>query len=118
MDQSNSKNHPVNPVLERRINSMFGRDKAMSLGALLGLWFALGYVYFAVPHGFLGSTVGTVLTVAGSLVLLFNTTSVFAMLRHYAEDRAHIYGIDIHHLDEHRARARKAALRPAHVDIG
>lgn len=54
---------------------------------------------------------------AGVLVLLFNTASVVAMLRHYDEDRAHIYGIDIHHLDEHRARARKAALRPARVDI-
>lgn len=117
MDQSKSK-HPVSPALERRINSMFGRDRAMSLGALIGLWLALGYVYFAVPHGFLGSPVGIVLTVAGSLVLLFNTASVIAMLRHYNEDREHIYGIDIHHLDEHRARARKVALRPAHVDIG
>lgn len=117
MDQSKSK-HPMSPALERRINSMFGRDRAMSLGTLIGLWLALGYVYFAVPHGFLGSPVGIVLTVAGSLVLLFNTASVVAMLRHYNEDRAHIYGIDIHYLDAHRARARKTALRPAHVDIG
>lgn len=116
MDQSKRK-HPASPALERRINSMFGRDRAMSLGALIGLWLALGYTYFTVPHGFLGSPVGIVLTVAGALVLLFNTASVFAMLRHYDEDREHIYGIDIHHLDEQRARARKAALRPAHVDI-
>ncbi|WP_439537418.1 hypothetical protein [Methyloversatilis sp.] len=117
MDQGKSK-HAANPALDERISRMFGRDRATALFALVGLWLALGYVYLAVPHGFFGSPVGLVLTVAGVLVLLFNTASVVAMLRHYDEDRAHIYGIDIHHLDEHRARARKAALRPAHVDIG
>ena len=116
MDQSKSKK-PLDPLLDKRIARMFGRDRAMSLGMLVGLWFALGYVYFAVPHGFLGTPVGMVLTVAGALVLIFNSASVFAMLRHYDEDRDHIYGIDIYHLDQHRARARKAALRPAHVDV-
>lgn len=117
MDQSKSKK-PLDPQLERRMERMFGRDRAMSLSMLLGLWLTLGYVYFAVPHGFLATPVGLVLTVAGALVLLFNSASVIAMLRHYREDRDHIYGIDIYHLDEHRARTRKAALRPAHVNAG
>lgn len=117
MDHGKSTHTPQDPQLERRMRRMFGRDRAMALGMLAGLWLALVYIYFAVPHGFLSSSVGLVLTVSGVLVLAFNSASVFAMLRHYDEDRDHIYGLDIHHLDLHRARARRAALRPAHVDI-
>ena len=34
------------------------------------------------------------------LVLLFNSASIVAMLTHYSEDRSHIYGLDLHYLDE------------------
>jgi hypothetical protein len=120
MDPSKSTSqhkHTPHVALLPRIKRMYARDRWMALGALVALWATLGYVYLSVPHGFLSSPVGIVLTIAGALVLLFNSASVFAMLRHYSEDRDHIYGIDIHHLDEHRARQQQAALRPAHVDV-
>lgn len=100
-----SKHVPL-PSMQPRIHAMFRRDRRMALGALTVLWLALGFVYLVVPHGFLASPVGIVLSVALVLVLVFNTASVTAMLRHYREDRDHIYGIDLHHLDEHRARRR------------
>jgi hypothetical protein len=34
---------------------------------------------------------------------LFNTASVFAMTKHFKEDKDFIYGLDIHHLDANRA---------------
>ncbi len=39
---------------------------------------------------------------AAAAVLIFNTASVMAMLRNYAEDKAFIYGLDLKHLDEMR----------------
>jgi hypothetical protein len=95
--------------MQPRIQAMLRRDSRMALGALTILWLTLGFVYLVVPHGFLTSPIGIVLSVAMVLLLLFNTTSVTAMLRHYREDRDHIYGLDIHHLDEHRARRRAEA---------
>ena len=43
---------------------------------------------------------------------------VTAMLRHYREDRDHIYGLDIHHLDEHRARRRAESAASAAAQPG
>jgi len=36
------------------------------------------------------------------LLLLFNTASITAMIRHYGNDKEHIYGVDIRHLDAGR----------------
>jgi hypothetical protein len=37
------------------------------------------------------------------MLLLFNTASVFAMTKHFKEDKEFIYGLDIKHLDDNRA---------------
>jgi hypothetical protein len=80
------------------------------------LWATLIYTYAVVPHGFLGSSIGLVLLIAAALLLLFNASSVMAMLSHYREDRDHIYGQDLHNLDLNRQRLRELSLRPAHID--
>jgi hypothetical protein len=45
------------------------------------------------------------LVISALFLLAFNTASIFAMIRHYREDKEHIYGLDIRHLDENRARS-------------
>ena len=40
--------------------------------------------------------------IAAIVLLLFNTASIAAMVRHYAHDKEHIYGVDIKHLDAGR----------------
>jgi hypothetical protein len=45
--------------------------------------------------------------VSGALLLLFNTTSITSLVRHYRKEKNFIYGLDIRHLDEMRARAAK-----------
>ena len=40
-----------------------------------------------------------VVVIAAAAVLIFNTASMAAMLRHYAEDKRFIYSLDIQHLD-------------------
>ena len=37
------------------------------------------------------------------------SAAIIAMLRHYVEDREFIYGLDLKHLDEMRARRREGA---------
>jgi hypothetical protein len=44
-----------------------------------------------------------VLYIASATLILFNTASVFAMTRHFKEDKEFIYGLDIKHLDLNRA---------------
>ena len=39
------------------------------------------------------------LLISGGLVLLFNAAAIYAMVKHYCEDRTHIYGLDLHYLD-------------------
>ncbi|MEX3951004.1 hypothetical protein AB4Y40_25015 [Paraburkholderia sp. EG287B] len=94
--------------LRKRIDGMFARDRLMAGIALLGLWITLGYVYFSVSMAAVDPAVRVALTIGAVGVVVFNTASVTAMVRHYKEDKDHIYGLDIHHLDENRAR--KAAL--------
>ena len=101
--------------MRRRIDSMFGRDRLMAGIALLALWVALGYVYFAVSLSVVDPAVRVALTIGAVGVLVFNTASVTAMIRHYKEDKDHIYGLDIHHLDENRAR--KAALEDGDKEV-
>jgi len=42
--------------------------------------------------------------IGGAAVLLFNTASMGALVRHYKEDKDFIYGLDIKHLDEMRGK--------------
>jgi thioesterase domain-containing protein len=47
-----------------------------------------------------------------ALVVLFNTVSITAMVRHYREEKERIYGLDIEHLDAMRANNRDALDLP------
>lgn len=106
----------LDPDMQRRAEAMYSRDRWSALLILAVLWASLIYTYIKVPHGFFNTSIGVVLIIAGVLLLIFNTSSVLAMLAHYREDRDHIYGQDLRNLDLNRQRLRELALRPAHVD--
>lgn len=91
--------------IRSRINAMFLRDCSMAAGSVLLLWVTIAFVYVAVDQFIANRAIQLVLLVGAALVLVFNTASVIAMIRHYAEDKQHIYGLDIRHLDENRLRA-------------
>ena len=92
--------------LRERIDAMFRRDRAWAIAFVIFLWLAVGVVYFSVTHLVLIDGVKTALSVAALLVLIFNTASMIAMIRHYDNDKDFIYGIDIRHLDEERSRQK------------
>ncbi len=86
-------------AMDPRIDKMFGRDRTWSIVALIAVWALYSFVfYMLLPHlnddGVLGA-----LLISGGLVMLFNAVAIWAMISHYSEDKAHIYGLDLHYLD-------------------
>lgn len=89
--------------LNSRIDRMFTRDRIMAWIAVVLLWLVIAFVYFAVDSVVNDVRIKVALGIAALALLLLNTASIAAMVRHYREDKAHIYGLDIRHLDENRA---------------
>ena len=83
-----------------RIEAMFKQDRLWAVGFVILLWLSYAFVFFAVDTVNDNSGIKLALMIAGGLVLLYNTASIAAMIRHYAEDKEDIYTIDIRHLDE------------------
>ncbi|HML42161.1 MULTISPECIES: hypothetical protein [Hyphomicrobium] len=79
---------------------MFSGDRTWAFGAVIVLWTLYGFVFWRLTQTAPADGVLQALAVAGGLVLLFNSASIIAMIKHYAEDKEHIYGLDIHYLDE------------------
>jgi hypothetical protein len=83
-----------------RIQSMFSGDRIWAFGAVIVLWCVYAFTYWELSRYATDDGVLQALAIAGGLVLLFNTASIIAMIAHYAQDKEHIYGLDIHYLDE------------------
>jgi sulfite exporter TauE/SafE len=103
--RNNQEEDSMRPQRER-IEAMYQRDRAVAYAFVAALWLAIIYVFFQVwpliPAQYSG--LGVALLIAGLAVLFFNTASIAAMVKHYEEDKDFIYGLDIKHLDELRAR--------------
>ena len=85
--------------MQDRIDKMFAGDKLIAGILVAALWLTVFFVMFAV-RGFMPSTdVEIVCWIGAALLLLFNTASIVAMIKHYGQDKAHIYAVDIRHLD-------------------
>lgn len=78
---------------------MFSTDRLWAFGAVLVLWATYFFVFWEVCQSAHNDNVITALAVAGSLVLLFNTAAIVAMINHYSHDKDSIYGLDIRYLD-------------------
>lgn len=94
---------------------MYRRDRLFAWTFVLALWVVLAVVLVSVWNTTSDNTIRLVLAVAAGLVVLFNTAAIAVMVRHFGEDRAHIYGLDLKHIDARRARRAdaKAAAEPA-----
>ena len=89
-----------------RIESMYRGDLAWALVPLLVLWLTILFVFYEVVESSASSGVVIALAAFGGLVLLFNSASIVALLRHYSADKAHLYGLDLHYLDAMRKEKR------------
>jgi hypothetical protein len=82
-----------------RIASMFRKDCLWASGLILVLWLLYAFVFYEVWPNTGDGNVALALVISGGLVLLFNSASIVAMIKHYSEDKDHIYGLDLHYLD-------------------
>lgn len=87
-------------VSDPRIDKMYGGDRTWSLVALAVVWATYAFVFWKVMAYAGDNDVLLALAISGGLVLLFNTAAIVAMLSHYSDDKEHIYGLDLHYLDE------------------
>ena len=85
--------------MEERIDKMFAGDKLIAGVLVVGLWLTVFFVMLAVRGFIVDKNIEILCWVGAALLLLFNTASIIAMLKHYGQDKAHIYAIDIRHLD-------------------
>lgn len=88
--------------LNHRIEAMYQSDRRGAWLFVAALWVVILFVLFMSWPYIPDQGVRVVVLIAAAAVLIFNTASVGAMLRHYAEDKEFIYGLDIKHLDEMR----------------
>ncbi len=78
---------------------MFRTDRQWAWMAVLALWSLYAFVFWRIMPLVSDSNVLMALGISAGLVLLFNTASILAMTSHYAEDKDHIYGLDLYYLD-------------------
>ena len=88
--------------LQTRIEAMFTRDKLFATGFVVVLWLVVFFVMLAVRPFMPTGGIELVCWIAAGVLVLFNTASITAMIRHYANDKQHIYSVDIRHLDAGR----------------
>ena len=88
--------------LNQRIEAMYQGDRRGAWLFVLALWVTIIFVLVMSWPYIPDTGVRVVVLIAAVLLLIFNTGSVGAMLRHYAEDKKFIYSLDIKHLDEMR----------------
>lgn len=95
------------PDLTERIKKMHTSDIAIAWAFVIGLWLAIIFVAIATWNLAPESAARTLLLIAGAIILVLNTSAIFAMLRHYREDRDFMYGLDIKFLDIARAEKNR-----------
>lgn len=89
--------------INKRMNDMYLRDCLMAWFDVGLLWAAVIFVLVAILSIVQEPSIRHVLYVASFMLMLFNTASVFAMTKHFKEDKDYIYGLDLKHLDANRA---------------
>lgn len=106
MASTNLASSDDSATLNARIDKMHGGDRIGALAFVIALWVVVLFVLVSIWSNVSDSRIGTILVISGGMVLIFNTASIVAMLRHYASDKHFIYGLDIKHLDEMRQQKR------------
>ena len=101
MATESSANSGQQADMSGRIDAMFARDRLWAWGFVIALWLVVIFVLLSsIPYA--SSGVNIAAWIAAIVLLVFNTASIAAMVRHYSNDRARIYGLDIRHLDAGR----------------
>lgn len=85
--------------LNQRIEDMYRKDVRGAWTLVILLWITILFVLIMSWPYIPDMGVKIISLLSAFAVLIFNTASILAMVRHYAEDKHFIYGLDIKHLD-------------------
>jgi hypothetical protein len=88
--------------MESRVEGMFAGDRRWAIGVVVALWLTIFFVMLSVRALIHNAAIEAVCWAGAMALLLFNTASIVAMIRHYGQDKHHIYSVDIRHLDARR----------------
>ncbi len=91
---------------------MFRRDSIAAIGAVVTVWLIYAFTFWMMRPAFAASGLTGIMIGLGACVLFLNTAAVLAMIRHYGEDRAAIYGTDLYYLDRLRQSRREQGGQP------
>ena len=93
----------VNSTLQERIDAMLKRDVAVGVGLAAAMWLTLLFVFVVTAR--VVEDRGVVLVLLGSALALgvYNTLSLLSLISRYRNERQHVYGEDIAHLDAIKA---------------
>ncbi len=95
---------------DARVAAMFGRDRAAAIFAVGMVWLVYAFTFWTMRQACDACGVTMVLLGIGACVVLLNTAAIAAMIRHYREDQAAIYGTDLYYLDRQRAMRRTGEI--------
>ena len=87
------------PDINQRIEAMYRGDVRGAWILVALLWIVILFVLIMSWPYIPDAGVKTIVALAAAVVLIFNTASIYAMVKHYAEDKDFIYGLDIKNLD-------------------
>lgn len=105
-------NAAADKAMQPRIERMLRRDQMMGGLLVVFVWLAVAFVFVITLTWVSDPAIRWTLLGAGGVLLLFNTASMVAMIRHYQADKQFIYELDIRHLDANRAAAQIQAAAP------
>lgn len=95
-------------MMQERIDSMLKRDIAVGVFFASAMWLTLLFV-FVVTARIVEDRAVMVVMLAAALVLgVFNTLSLLSLISRYRNERQHVYGEDITHLDAMKANQERA----------
>jgi hypothetical protein len=92
----------VSSPLDARIDALARRDRLLAVTFTVFMWAVLVFVFIVAAA--VAPAAGIIVALAGSLLLLglFNTASMLALVRRYAENKDLVYRPDIENLDRMR----------------
>jgi len=97
----------VNSTMQARIDSMLKRDIAVGVFFASAMWLTLLFVYFVTARIVEDRLVSLVMLAAALALGILNTLSLMSLISRYRNERQHVYGEDIVHLDAIKANQER-----------
>ncbi|MBU6460663.1 MAG: hypothetical protein KGQ58_07295 [Proteobacteria bacterium] len=93
--------------MSERVEKMYLSDIWFAGAMIAAVWLSVGFVFYEMFNFLKDPGFRIVEIVAALFLLVFNSSSMTAMIRHYKEDKEWIYERDIVNLDLARAEAAR-----------